>query len=157
MSPRNLILITLLTLTASKAHAAIAPLALPLNVAQNSNTQRYADYKGAACLILDAGRAMGERDAPALKKLISDLDVFAGPGVVPDTEPAGSLLYTYNLVPEIRGNTLIYRGLLSSTRGNAVRVKARGPASLVETVERDLGFGGRVDLVFTHQCDWIYK
>ncbi|MGL1539746.1 hypothetical protein ACSTHW_23295, partial [Vibrio parahaemolyticus] len=69
------------------------------------------------------------------------------PGLQPEYEPAGSLLYTYNLIPELRGTRLVYRGLLSSTRGNSVKVSARGPASLADIVERDLGFGGDVKFI----------
>jgi hypothetical protein len=137
----------------SLAQAALDPLSVALHVPESAARQRYADLTGNGCLVLDAGRPLGDQDAAGLQKLVADLDVHAGPGLQPEYEPAGSLLYTYNLIPELRGTRLVYRGLLSSTRGNSVKVSARGPASLADIVERDLGFGGDVKFIFTRQCD----
>lgn len=131
----------------------LANPSVPLNLAENSTLQTYSTAKTNACLVLDAGRPLGERDASALKALVMNLDVQAGPGLQPELQPAGALLYTYNLVPELKGTRLIYRGLLSANRGNAVKVAARGPASLGETVERSLGFTQGVQFIITHQCD----
>ncbi|MGZ3704632.1 MAG: hypothetical protein ACXWP1_01305 [Bdellovibrionota bacterium] len=154
MSPRNWILIAIIALAPHVSLAAVAPpLALTLNIPQPSSLQRYSSAGGKACLVLETGKALGDQDAAGLQKLIADLDVHAGPGVMPEAAPAGSLLYTYSLIPELKGTRLIYRGLLSSSSGNTVRVSARGPASLSDVVERDLGFTGPVDLVFSRQCD----
>ncbi|MGZ3694529.1 MAG: hypothetical protein ACXWQO_10140, partial [Bdellovibrionota bacterium] len=60
MSPRIWTLTALIALISPLAHA---ELALPLQIAENSNQQRYATSEGNACLILDAGRALGDRDA----------------------------------------------------------------------------------------------
>ncbi len=152
MSPRIWTL-TALFFAAPLAQAAPPPLALPLLVSENTSIQRYATIQGNACLVLETGRMLGEQDTQGLQKLIADLDVQAGPGVLPEAAPSGSLLYSYSLVPELKGTRLIYRGLLSSSAGNAVKVSSRGPASLAEVVERDMGFSGSISLVFTHQCD----
>lgn len=153
MSPKTWIFAALLSFAAPAAEAAVTPLSVALHVNQDSSRQRYADLSGHACLVLDVGRPLGDQDEPGLRKLVADLDVHAGPGLQPDLEPAGSLLYTYSLTPELKGTRLIYRGLLSSSRGNSVQVSARGPASLGDTVERDLGFTADIRLVFSHQCD----
>lgn len=152
MSPRICLLLATLLFASPLAQASVGPLSLSLDVAQRTSLQRYATTGGNACLVLDAGRALGDQDTAGLKKLIADLDVHAGPGLTPENEPAGSLLYTYSLVPELKGSRLIYRGLLSSSRGNAVQVTSRGPASLADTVARDLGFSG-ASFVITHSCD----
>jgi hypothetical protein len=158
-SPKIWIFTTLLTFaTPMAAEASIpalnGPLNIPLNVQQESTQQRYSDHSGGACLVLDAGRPLGDQDAAGLHQLIQDLNVVAGPGLQAGTEPAGSVLYTYNLIPVLQGTRLIYRGLLSSkTRGNSVEVSSRGPASLNEVVERDLGFTGAVSLVFSRDCN----
>jgi hypothetical protein len=137
--------------TASPAHAAVAPL--DLSVPKESVYERYATSQGNSCLVLDAGRPLGEQDTVGLKKLINDIDVNAGPGVQPEAEPAGSLLYVYSLVPELKNNTVVFRGLLSNGRGASVRVTSRSPASLGDVVSRDLGFSGNVSLVFSHDCE----
>jgi hypothetical protein len=152
MSPRIWTLIALLTLISPIAHAASGELSLPLQVAAKSSLQRYTTPGTNACLILNAGRELGEQDIAGLQKLIGDLDITAGPGLSPESQPAGALLYTYKLVPELKGTKLVIRGLLSSNLGNAVKVESRGPASLGETVERDLGFSD-ARLVFSHLCD----
>jgi hypothetical protein len=145
--------LTLLASVGPFANASVGPLAMPLNVPQGAVLQRYTSSQTGACLVLDAGRTLGDQDAAGLQKLIADLDVHAGPGVMPETAAAGIMPYVYNLVPELKGSRLVYRGLLSSSRGDAVRVQARGPASLAEVVSRDLGFTGNVSFVFSTSCE----
>jgi hypothetical protein len=142
---------TLLFIVPASFAIASDPLSIPLDVPQKASVQRYTDSSGSACLVLDAGRPLDDQDIPGLQKLVADLQVQAGPGVQPELAGRG-MPFVYQLVPQLKGSQLTYRGLLSSKRGSSVSVSARDSALLNDVVERDLGFGGAINLVFNSNC-----
>ncbi len=135
-----------------QAHAGADP-ELSLSVEQDSGILAYTSAGGSDCLVLAADGGFGDADLPGLKRIISDIEVVAGPGVIPEAAPEGSLPYTYALLPELRGNKLIYKGLLATGHANGAQAKARAGQALSVVINQDLPGKKRVSLIYTQSCE----
>ncbi len=153
MRPFGYLFITMTAIFAmNQANAGFDPV-FSLSAIQNSEIFTYTSIGGKDCLILDAEEGFNKSDLPGLKKLINDIDVTAGPGILPESAPEGSLPYSYALIPNLQGTKLVYKGLLPTTHTNGVQVKTRNGKSIYATIYQDLPRKIGVRLIFLQSCE----
>lgn len=131
--------------------SAIQP-GMPLLVEQESIAIAYSVPTENACLILDTDGGFDDSDLSSIKTLISDIEVSAGPGVFSEAQAEGNLIYTYGLVPELRGTKLIYRGLMPSDRLTGVKISSKSGKALIDVISHNFAHKSRVDFVYSERC-----